>query len=193
MQSFNVFSGKNAKKITKRVQWKQSCKLRYFEMPTIEDINNSWYDEDDYSNFKAERKMARELVTELGEEAIEDFGRVTCRGIEHILSKPRADEIETNRTEGLKAVCVLQRQLRLHALEDPKMIAEAYSEVSRRAHIAAHTRAVAYWSEQGIPEKRLKVSKGAAFKTNFREFRQKLSLRRPNTAVSSATPVLIRG
>ena len=138
----------------KRVQFKQSVKMRLFTFPTETDIDNAWYKDEDYTSFKADRKFIRDMVKEMGREAIEDMakrGAMTFRGLEHVVDKARAHEIRECRKAAYQVVSIKQRfvKRRGELIEQPDtVIAEGYAQVSKISTISAHARALADWSEE---------------------------------------------
>jgi hypothetical protein len=101
----SCFRSKQSSKTNKTVQWNTKCKLRFVDMIAKEHIHNIWYNQDDFQSFREERIIAMRLVKIFGGiEAVEKTGTFSCRGMERVVSKKRAQEVQDFRRQAWDSV-----------------------------------------------------------------------------------------
>jgi hypothetical protein len=76
----------------KAVRFAPSCTLRLFTARTGRK-DTLWYNPSDYSAFREECKTVVKLVRLAGVKAVEETGKHTCRGLEHMYSKKLAWDV----------------------------------------------------------------------------------------------------
>jgi hypothetical protein len=87
------------------------------------------------------------IAKELSMEAIEKMGWISCRGIEHLLSRERALQRIESTPEAVVLVLEEQRNQRMNGENDPAAIAIQYQQVSLKCQAQAHERALKYLAE----------------------------------------------
>jgi hypothetical protein len=131
----------------KAVHFAQSCTLRFFTAPTRRTKDTLWYNPSDYSAFREECKTVLKLVRLAGVKAVEETGKYTCRGLEHMYSKKLAYLRVDRRNEAWDAVELAQR-LSVSSGASPDFIAELCHGISKQCHVDAHKRATVYFDEE---------------------------------------------
>jgi hypothetical protein len=137
----------NANIIKKAVTWHPRCKLRRIEKTDEETKADMWYNKQDFKGFQQEHKIVMTIAKELSMEAIEKMGWISCRGIEHLLSRERALQRIDSTPEATDLVLEEQRDQRMNGKNDPAAIAIQYQQVSLKCQAQAHERALKYLAE----------------------------------------------
>jgi hypothetical protein len=138
----------NSNKAKKSVKWASTCSLRLFRMPSDQQQFDAWYQPNDYTSFKNNCKSIARLAQEIGTESVENQLNDSCRGLEHLVSKRRA-EVRFCRRYVVWDV-VLDEQ---DSQSAPETIAKKYSEVSAESQVDAQQQALRYRSENDVPAK----------------------------------------
>jgi hypothetical protein len=117
-----------------------------------------WYDQEDYKDFKMERKAAATLAGTIGLESIEKTDFVSCRGIEYMVDKNRLDQKLKLLTKATVAVLRAQTKVFQQAdflgeepgLASSEVIAFNYTKYSRQAQFEASQRALQQWGASQV-------------------------------------------
>jgi hypothetical protein len=136
-------------KTVQSIQWSSKCKLRFIDLIAKEHIHNIWYNQEDCQSFRNERKIVLKHVKAFGGvEAVEKTGIVTCRGMEHMVSKSRKREVQDFRRKAWDSVMDEQSDQCQEGIRRPEIIAALYRAISEDAELAAHARALAYYAAE---------------------------------------------
>jgi hypothetical protein len=101
----NMSCNKNQRSnMGKAVRFAPSCTLRLFTAPTARIRDTLWYNPSDYSAFREECKTVLKLGRLAGVKAVDETGKYTCRGLEHMYSRKLAYLREVRRQEALQTL-----------------------------------------------------------------------------------------
>jgi heterodisulfide reductase subunit B len=131
----------------KAVRWYPRCKVRFTSIPDEEEKMNKWYQQDDILSFTKERDCIKQLVNKHGIESVEAMDKVSCRGLEHLLSERLNLERQKRRQQALGIVLATQRSQRDCGFNKPEEIAEYYRMISTQCQLDANTCAMTHLEE----------------------------------------------
>lgn len=139
----SIFSQLHCRTSNDMVLWKETCIVRFREAEyTQEDVQNSWYNDNELASFKAERLQMKRLVKEFGsaeclEKAMGDL--YTCRGLEKFVSKSQKSKRKDNIQGALQAVLTIQQEFRVRSIPNTdKAICAAYRMISKECQKEAN-------------------------------------------------------
>jgi hypothetical protein len=128
----------NAQPTKKKVQWYPTYTAKRIGIPDDDEKKNIWYQKQDFKQFREDCERIMGLVREVGAKTVEMSNTCSCKGLEHLFSKKRAQLRLDRRRQAWDAVLEEQEEQRRRPISRSDIIAERYGQISLYCQINAN-------------------------------------------------------